>query len=304
MDGGKEIDNAVKGFRRYLQYERNLSSNTVRAYMTDIRQFIGFVVKKRLNLFSMDLRDMNRYVESRFALNSKTSTERKLAAVRSFFRFMNTENMTDGNPAKSVKAPKKKKPLPSFLSVDEIDALMRVLQDREGSFHLRNVAMFELAYSCGLRVGELVSVKPDDLDFGQSTVRVMGKGGKQRVVPFGSKAASALKEYLPARGEMRPKTDMLFVGSKKTGITSRSVSRILKRYALAAGINKNISPHTLRHSFATHLLAADGEGSEKRDKLRAIQLMLGHSSLSSTQKYTHISVEQLMSIYDNTHPRA
>ncbi len=251
----------------------------------------------------MDLRQINRYVAKRFESNSKTSTARKVAAVRTFFRFLNIEKITEQNPAASASVPKTGRPLPSFLSVDEIDAILRKVETGEDTpFSLRDKAMFELAYSSGLRVSELVSLKIDDIDFERGAVRVFGKGAKERIVPFGSKAAAALGKYVKARGSLKPKTDNVFVGSKKTGITSRSVSRILKHYAVASGISKNVSPHTLRHSFATHLLASDG-GAQK-DKLRAIQAMLGHSSLSSTQKYTHVSVEQLMDVYDNAHPRS
>lgn len=299
----KEIDSLTRRFRRHIEYERNLSPATVRAYMTDIGQFADFVVKNGMSPPRMDIRDINRYVADRFARGSKTTTVRKMAAVRSFFRFLNTEGVTGGNPAKSAPAPKAERPLPSFLSVDEVTALLKVAGGGEGVAALRDGAMLELAYSSGLRVGELVSLDVGDVDLEQGLVRVMGKGAKERIVPFGSRAAEAVSRYLPARAAMKPLTERLFVGSKRTGITARSVARIVKRYARMAGISKNISPHTLRHSFATHLLASDG-GDEKRDKLRAIQMMLGHSSLSSTQKYTHISVEQLMDIYDNTHPRA
>ncbi|QMU56681.1 MAG: tyrosine recombinase [Candidatus Mycalebacterium zealandia] len=303
----KDVRGFLEGFRSYLEYERNLSPNTVRAYMSDVRQFADFIIKSGLKLSAIEVRDINRYIAERFdKRNSKTSTVRKLAAVRTFFRFLNIEGVTSGNPAKSAVSPKRARSLPSFLSVDEIDALLRAMKPQDGRLALRDRAMFELAYSSGLRVSELVSLKVEDIDFEQSLVRVFGKGGKERMVPFGSKAAEALKRYLEIRDTFKPGTARIFVGSKKTGITSRSVSRILKSYALAAGVNKNISPHTLRHSCATHLLAADDKNDKgaNKDKLRAIQLILGHSSLSSTQKYTHISVEQLMSIYDNTHPRA
>ncbi|WP_462137960.1 site-specific tyrosine recombinase/integron integrase [Candidatus Mycalebacterium sp.] len=303
----KEIREFLKNFRRYLEYERNLSPHTVRAYMSDVRQFADFIIKNGLKLPAIEVRDINRYIAARFdKRNSKTSTARKIAAVRTFFRFLNIEGVMHGNPAKSAVAPKRARPLPSFLSVDEIDALLRAMKPQDGPLALRDRAMFELAYSSGLRVSELVSLKVEDLNFEQSLVRVFGKGGKERMVPFGSKATEALKRYFEIRDTFKPGTAHIFVGSKKTGITSRSVSRILKAYALAAGVNKNISPHTLRHSCATHLLAADDKNDKgaSKDKLRAIQLILGHSSLSSTQKYTHISVEQLMSIYDNTHPRA
>ncbi len=293
----KEIRSIVGRFRRYLEYEKNLSGNTVRSYMTDVGQFADFVVKNGLLLSEMNVGDINRYIATRFTLNSKTSTARKVAAVRTFFRFLNIEKIAEGNPAQSATAPKRAKSLPSFLSVDEIYALLKTIDSENGPRALRDRAMFELAYSSGFRVSELVSVKLDDIDFDQSTVRVMGKGGKERIVPMGSKAEAAIKDYLSVRRNLKPNTDRIFVGSKKTGITSRSVARIIKRYARAAGIKKNVSPHTLRHSFATQLL---GGGAD----LRAIQEMLGHSSLSSTQIYTHTSVEQLMEIYDKSHPRA
>lgn len=293
----EEIQSAVRRFKRHLEFEKNLSANTVRSYLTDVRQFADFVLKNKISPAEMKVSDINRYTGTRFTLNSKTSTARKLAAVRAFFRFLNVEKVTENNPAKNATTPKRGKHLPSFLSVDEMEALLKTICFGDGPLSVRNRAMFELAYSSGLRVSELVSVKTEDIDFEQQTVKVLGKGGKERIVPMGSKAAVAIQNYLSVRQTLKPKTDRLFVGSKKTGITSRSVARILKKYALVAGIRKNVSPHTLRHSFATQLL---GGGAD----LRAIQEMLGHSSLSSTQKYTHTSVEQLMKVYDKAHPRA
>ncbi len=293
----EEIQSILKRFRRHLEYEKNLSGNTIRSYMTDVRQFTDFVLSNKLSLPEMSVSDINRYIGTRFAVNSKTSTARKVAAVRAFFRFLNFEEIAENNPAKNASTPKRPKPLASFLSVDEMDALLKTTNSRGGTHSFRDRAMFELAYSSGLRVSELVSVKIGDIDFEQSTVKVFGKGGKERIVPVGSKAEAAVREYLPVRQSLKPETDLLFVSSKKTGITSRSVARILKKHALVAGIMRNVSPHILRHSFATHLL---GGGAD----LRTIQEMLGHSSLSSTQRYTHTSVEKLMESYDKAHPRA
>ena len=298
-----DINTLARRFRRHLEYERNLSPNTVRAYMADLKQFTDFIRKNRIDPLRMEIRNINLYLADRFVQGSKTSTARKMAAVRSFFRFLTTEGVTDSNPARGAPVPRAARTLPTFLSVDEVTALLEAAGKRGGVFALRDRAMLELSYSSGLRVGELVAVEVDDVDFEQSVVKVFGKGAKQRVVPFGSKAAEAIDIYLKERQLLKPRTNCLFVSSKRTGITSRSVARIIKDCARAADIRKNVSPHTLRHSFATHLLATDG-GDDKRDKLRAIQIMLGHSSLSSTQKYTHISVEQLMNIYDNIHPRA
>ena len=200
------------------------------------------------------------------------------------------------NSAKLVPTPKAEKRLPTFLTVDEVIKLVEA-PGSDNALESRDRAILELLYSSGLRVSELVGIDLNVLDFEAMSVKVLGKGSKERIVPLGSKAFSAIENYLKQRLDLKPKDDYLFVNSRGGRLTTRSVDRIIKKYAVIAGIPKNISPHVLRHTFATHLL---GGGAD----LRAIQEMLGHESLSTTQRYTHTSVEKLMEIYDKTHPRA
>ena len=184
-----------------------------------------------------------------------------------------------------------------FLSVDEVFNLVDVKDPGNSPLCVRDRAILELLYSSGLRVSELAGATLADLSIGEAIIRVRGKGNKERIVPVGSKALSALGEYLDIRGRLKPVSDHIFLNSRGGGITTRSLARIIKKYGLVSGISKNVSPHVLRHSFATHLLAGGAD-------LRAIQEMLGHASLSTTQRYTHLSVERIMEVYDKTHPNA
>ena len=184
-----------------------------------------------------------------------------------------------------------------FLSVDEVFNLVDVKDPGKNPLCVRDRAILELLYSSGLRVSELAGATLADISIGEAIIRVRGKGNKERIVPVGSKALSALGEYLDIRAELKPVSDHIFLNSRGGGITTRSLARIIKKYGLVSGISKNVSPHVLRHSFATHLLAGGAD-------LRAIQEMLGHASLSTTQRYTHLSVERIMEVYDKTHPNA
>jgi len=200
------------------------------------------------------------------------------------------------NPAKLVPTPKGEKRLPSFLTVDEVFKLLET-PTSDSMYGIRDRAILELLYSSGLRVGELVGIDMVNLDLSGGVVKVCGKGDKERIVPVTSTAVEAIREYLKVREKFNPKGDFLFVNSRGGRLTARSVARIVKRYSLLSGIDKNVSPHVIRHTFATHLL---GGGAD----LRAIQEMLGHKSLSTTQRYTHASIERIMDVYDKTHPRA
>ena len=285
-------------FKKYIEAERIFSVNTVRAYIRDIEVFIDYM-QNNLNIH--DVKDISEFEIRQFLgmlnrKNGKSTIERKLASIRSFYEFLIQEGFSDNNPAKLVPTPRKDKKLPKFLSVDEI---YRLLDDKlfEGDLGIRNKAIIELLYSCGVRVGELVNLDLLDINFENGLVRVMGKGRKERIVPAGKKALEAVRDYLGIRNKFKPSTQHLFLNSRGGAITARSVERIVKDFCIKASLSKKISPHTLRHSFATHLL---GSGAD----LRSIQDMLGHSSLSITQKYTHTSIEKIMEIYDKTHPRS
>lgn len=297
------MEKLIQNFRDYLGSERNYSKHTVKAYTTDLGEFSCVIKEKKLALAkdgSVDFGRLNEtsvraYISWLYTRNSRTSISRKLASVRTFFEFLVRKGMVKSNLAKLVPTPRGEKRLPTFLTVDEV---VKLLSTEAGDEHsTRDIALLELLYSSGLRVSELVGIDLNDIDLKNLTVKVLGKGGKERIVPVGSKAAEALNKYLRERLDMNPSGDHLFVNTRGDRLNVRSVDRVIRKYATLAGIPKNVSPHVLRHTFATHLL---GGGAD----LRAIQEMLGHKSLSTTQRYTHTSIEKLMEIYDKTHPRA
>lgn len=294
----------LRSFEDYLSSERNYSKHTIKAYIADLNEFS--LVLKDMNLLSSESGDIDFenldetpirvYISKLYNKNKRVSISRKLASIRTFFEFLIRSGHLKSNAAKLVPTPKGEKKLPTFLTVDEVVKLVEA-PGSDNAYESRDRAILELLYSCGLRVSELVGVNLGDLDLDSMSVKVLGKGNKERIVPLGSKAESAIKTYLKQRLDLKPKDDHLFANSKGGRLSTRSVDRIIKKYAVISGIPKNISPHVLRHTFATHLL---GGGAD----LRAIQEMLGHKSLSTTQRYTHTSIEQLMEIYDKTHPRA
>lgn len=283
-------------FERFLKYERNYSVHTVRAYMNDLAEFEDFLSNSSTEIEKVSAKNINLYSLNLYTKNSKSTVSRKLTTLRSFFNFMVRKGTIKQNPAKLIPLPKKEKELPVFLSVDEVFKLIDSI-DPEGILPLRDLAIIELLYSSGLRVSELAKIKVLDIDHRENFVKVSGKGNKERVVPFGSNAREVILQYLRRRTELKPKDDFFFLNNRGSGLTTRSIERIVKKYGLLSGISKKISPHALRHTFATHLL---GGGAD----LRSIQELLGHSSLSTTQRYTHTSIEQIMKIYDKTHPRA
>ncbi len=283
-------------FERFLKYDRNYSVHTIRAYMNDLTEFEDFLIDASTEIEKVNSKIINLYSLNLYTKNSKSTVSRKLTTLRSFFNFMVRKGNLKQNPAKLIPLPKKEKELPVFLSVDEVFKLIDSI-DQEGILPLRDLAIIELLYSSGLRVSELTNIKVLDIDHRENFVKVSGKGNKERVVPFGSNAREVILQYLRRRIELKPKDDFLFLNNRGSGLTTRSIERIVKKYGLLSGISKKISPHALRHTFATHLL---GGGAD----LRSIQELLGHSSLSTTQRYTHTSIEQIMKIYDKTHPRA
>jgi integrase/recombinase XerC len=293
----------IERYKNYLVAERNYSEHTVRAYMTDLIQFMNFLKKNRLpvdtkniDITKIEEIDIREFIGGLYKKNSKASISRKLTSIRNFIEFLIREGKIARNSAKLVPIPKGERRTPAFLTVDEVFVLVEKPDGNE-VLGLRDRAILELLYSSGLRVSELGSIKTGDADLTSSFVKVLGKGGVERMVPIGSKAIDAIKYFLEKRNELAPKVDYLFINSRGGRLSVRSIARIVKKYAKLSGIPKNISPHVLRHTFATHLL---GSGAD----LRAIQEMLGHKSLSTTQRYTHASIEKIMEIYDKTHPRA
>ena len=291
------MNELLESFIKHLSDERNYSEHTVKAYRGDLENFRDFLLKEEKKIENADVATINAYVSTLYGKNSPSSVERKVSAIRSFFSYLVKKGLATQNPAKLVRTPKKEKHLPVFLSVDEVFNLVDVKDSEKNPLRVRDRAILELLYSSGLRVSELAGTTLADLSMGEAIIRVRGKGNKERIVPVGSKALSALGEYLDIRGALKPVSDHIFLNSRGGGITTRSLARIIKKYGLVSGISKNVSPHVLRHSFATHLLAGGAD-------LRAIQEMLGHASLSTTQRYTHLSVERIMEVYDKTHPNA
>jgi integrase/recombinase XerC len=236
---------------------------------------------------------IRKYLSSLHRKNRKSSIARKVSTLRSFYKYLVRERIVPSNPAKNVATPKAEKPLPTALTVDEAFRLMESPMKRK---HLRDQAILELLYSSGLRVSELVGLDGTQLDQELGIVKVMGKGRKERIVPVGKKAMEALKTYLKERGDLEENA-ALFVNSRGGRLSARSVGRLVKKYTRDSGVFRKISPHSLRHTFATHLLDAGAD-------IREIQEMLGHASLSTTQRYTHVSLGKLMEVYDKAHPRS
>jgi integrase/recombinase XerC len=289
------MDAAVGSFLEYLGVERGASPHTLRSYATDLTEFTRFLAEEHVaDLAAVDSRMIRAYLARLHQRRlSKATVARKLAAIRSCFRFLARRGTLEVNPARQVRSPRLGRRLPSFLPKDEATQLLDAVP-AAGAAGARDRALVELLYASGLRVAEGCGLDLDDLDEGRRTVRVVGKGNKERMVPVGETALEALAAYLAMRGRQR---GALFRNARGGRLTTRSAHRIVKRLARRAGLGQRVTPHTLRHSFATHML---GEGAD----LRLIQELLGHSRLSTTQRYTHVSPEHLMRVYDATHPRA
>lgn len=294
----------IHQFIQYLSMEKNASTHTCRCYKKDLEEFENFLKNSnikidpfgQLEIEKVDRFDIRRYLSFLHRKNRKSSIARKLSTLRSFYRYLIREKVISTNPAKVVSTPKVEKPLPTTLTVDEAFRLMDSPKREEVEGGVRDRAILELLYSSGLRVGELVGLNFNDLDLTLGIIKVFGKGRKERIVPVGSKALDALKAYLEKRKD-REANSPLFINSRGGRLTARSVDRIIKKYSQNSGIIRKVSPHTLRHTFATHLLDAGAD-------IREIQEMLGHSNLSTTQRYIHLTPGKLMEVYDKAHPRS
>ncbi|MBI2370930.1 MAG: tyrosine recombinase XerC [Deltaproteobacteria bacterium] len=300
----KTLEDCLQGFARHLAGEVQASEHTRRNYLSDLRQFEAFLREagggRAPAPEAIDHLAIRAFLATLARDHARASVARKLAAIRTFFRFLRREGIVARNPGEVLATPKPRQPLPGVLTVDDTFRLLEAAEP-DTVLALRDRAMWELLYSSGLRVSELTGLDVGDLDPGPAVVRVMGKGRKERVVPVGSKALGALRAYLERRdgllGPARRGAPALFLNSRGGRLTPRSVERLLKKYLARCGLAGTLSPHALRHSFATHLLEGGAD-------LRAIQELLGHASLSTTQKYTHVTVDRLMEVYDRTHPRA
>ena len=288
----------IAAFLRQLETERNASPHTLAAYRSDLAQFREFV-QVELGASAGPENVTHLLIRRWLALlhrdHTKSSVGRKLAAVRTFFKHLIRTGRLVKNPAELVSTPKKEKKVPYHLSIDEVTALVETPREPD-ILSLRDRAILEALYSCGVRVSELTGLNVGGIDLEDGTARVLGKGGKERIVPVGSVARAALSRYLDARNHP-PLDAPLFINARGGRLTSRSVRRVVDKHILRIATMRKISPHTLRHTFATHLLEGGAD-------LRAIQELLGHASLSTTQKYTHIGIDRLMEVYDKAHPKA
>ena len=306
------MEKLIEQFLEHLRYERNVSAHTLRNYASDLQQFLDFLApadasgKRRMlpEVKEVDHLTIREWMgELHNAQKTKSSIARKLAALRTFFQFLVREGTVELNPAKLVSTPRQEKKLPKHLSIEEAIRFIET-PDLETDLGKRDRAMLELMYATGVRVAELTTLNLADVDFRNQLVRVTGKRRKQRIVPFGDPAAEAIRNYLTVRDKFlfnapvsKRDDEALFLNYQGTRITTRSVGRMVEKYIrICAGMH-NISPHALRHSFATHLLDSGAD-------LRDIQELLGHARLSTTQVYTHVSMEKLVAVYDKAHPKA
>lgn len=301
------MEDLVDQYADYLRLQRNVSPHTLRNYLSDLRQFEEFLdqrakenAKKKIPFEAVTVHVVRAYLASLSKHNRKSSIGRKLAALKGFFRYLLREKKIQSDPLAWISTPKQEKPLPAFLSVDDVFRLLGGIQG-DGLLTIRDRAILETLYSTGVRVSELTGLNWNDVDFQLGIIRVVGKGLKERIVPIGEMALKALRNYgdeqaIKWRRAAKGATPV-FLNHRGGRITTRSVGRVVEKYLKAAGIAVRMGPHGLRHSFATHLLNGGAD-------LRVIQELLGHSSLSTTQRYTHLNLDQLTAVYDKAHPRA
>ncbi|HSB67800.1 MAG TPA: tyrosine recombinase XerC [Candidatus Methylomirabilis sp.] len=310
---------AIEHYLTYLRAERDASAHTLRNYRVDLDQFLGYLIERGAGRARLAPDAVDELTVRGFMVRlhreglSPASQARKLAALRSFFRYLCRQGRMAANPAELIRHPRSPQRTTPHLTVDEADRLLasprhgdagKARRKDDEALTRRDRAILELFYASGLRIGELVGLNRQDVDLREGLARVLGKGRKERIVPVGSKAIQALSAYAVDRGEVTaqganagPGAEALFLNPRGGRLTARSVSRIVLRHLLTSGLGRKITPHGLRHSFATHLLSAGAD-------LRAIQELLGHARLSTTQRYTHVGLGEIMRVYDDAHPRA
>jgi integrase/recombinase XerC len=291
----EENKKQIDAFEKYLKAGRNFSQHTLRAYSKDMYDFLLFLQKKQLNIFETGKYDIREFLEE---LNKKTLSKatltRKFASLRTFYKFLIINNLVEKNPLENMSGPKKDKKVPSFLTENEMQVLFNI-----PNIKLRDRVMIEVLYSCGLRIEELMNLNLKDIDFILNTVTVTGKGSRERIVPVGNKCLSVIRDYINERRSMELPYDIkspVFLSDHIKRLNQRTARRILHGWFIKAGLTKKVSPHTLRHTFATHMLYRGCD-------LRSVQEMLGHRNLSTTQIYTHVTIESLKKVYEKTHPR-
>jgi integrase/recombinase XerC len=293
------VEKAVADFLRHLR-ERNSSPHTIKAYTGDLANFAAYAGPRKWK--EIDHITVRGFLSQLYVKGlSKTSVARSLAALRSLYRWLAQEGLVEQNPAKLVATPKLPKKLPRVPTIEEMNSVLDGAMPEVAAFPERDRLLLELLYGCGIRNSELTGINLDDIRLSAEAILIRGKGKKERYVPFGGAATQALAVYLPARqamlAETRKNTAALLINQRGGRLTTRSVGRIVKRIAVAKGLSPDVHPHTLRHAFGTHLLE---EGAD----LRAIQELLGHERLATTQRYTQLSMKHVLQVYDQTHPRA
>jgi integrase/recombinase XerC len=298
-------------FVRRLDEQKHYSAHTIRSYRSDLLAFADFLEEKwssdaerpsKVVARDVSFGIIREYLGTLFKKYTRKTTARKLSAVRSFFLFLERYGMLELNPAADILVPKLEKSIPTYLPIDQAFGLLSVPEPKS-LLGLRDLAILEVLYSCGIRVSELQSLNISNLDFSERLLRVIGKGDKERIVPIGRSALRAVRDYLDRSVNIRRQKSHhafhgpLFLNFRGGRLTARSIARIVKKYARESGIPFGVSPHSIRHTFATHLLDGGAD-------LRSVQELLGHASLATTQKYTHVSLDRLMDVYDNAHPRS
>ena len=293
------VTKAVADFLRHLR-ERNSSPHTIKAYSGDLANFAAYAGSRGWK--SIDHIAIRGFLSQLYEKGlGKTSVARSLAAVRSLYRWLAREGVVEQNPAKLVATPKLPKKLPRVPTIEEMNSVLDGQMPQEAAFPERDLLMLELLYGCGIRNSELTGINLEDIRHSAEAILIRGKGKKERYVPFGGSAKTSLAAYIPARqavlAEKRTKTEALLINRRGGRLTTRSVGRIIKKITVAKGLSPDVHPHTLRHAFGAHMLE---EGAD----LRAIQELLGHERLATTQRYTQLSIKHVLQVYDQTHPRA
>lgn len=298
-----EVGEKVKSFLTYIEVEKNYSKNTLSSYERDLKEFLLYLkdtfLKETIDVHEIDLPALTSFMSFLYNQNSKPTISRKVSTVRSFFKFLHKKEIIEKNPALFLTLPKLDKILPSVLTVDEAKEIVTSPSslDNNDKHRVRNRAIMELLYSSGMRVSELTSINMASMDKDMESATIIGKGDKERIIRIGSFAKSSLKEYIKDKRMDAEKDAPLFLGARGGRLSEREVQRLIKKYGIKSALSKKVTPHTMRHSFATHLLDSGMD-------LRAIQELLGHENLSTTTRYTHISTDRLMKVYDKSHPRA
>ncbi len=293
----RKMKEFLNKFLEYLENQKNYSKNTLKSYKKDILQFIQFLKEEKISDFGrVEYDDFIKFIGKLKNEGFKEkSIGRKVASIKSFYKFLLSRKYINKNPALLIQSPKVPEKLPNFLTYNEVLKILETTSNKKDWKFLRDRAIIEILYSTGIRVGELANLKIEDINFVDEIIKVKGKGKKERIVPVGKPALNCLMEYIEKRPNKKEK--FLFINKYGKRLTERSIERIVKKYSLISGINKKVTPHTLRHTFATHLL-------DRGADLRMVQELLGHERITTTQIYTHLTVEKLKEIYDKFHPRS